>query len=196
MQPLVRANHLKPMSTTQTVPVTQYDIDPAHSGAQFKVRHMMIAWVKGEFTKVSGKVNFDASAPENSSIDVSIDVSSISTREPQRDEHLKSADFLDAAKYPSITFRSTKVVPSGKDAFEVTGDLTIRGATRPVTLLVDAVTPEAKDPWGGVRRGATASLTIHRKEFGVQYNAPLEAGGWLIGEDVHITIDVELVRKA
>jgi len=184
------------MSTTQAVPTMQYDIDPSHSGAQFKVRHMMIAFVKGEFAKISGKVVFDPANPAASSIDVSIDAASINTREPQRDNHLRSADFLDVANHPTLTFRSTKVVASGKDAFEVTGDLTIRGVTREANLLVDGVTPEAKDPWGGLRRGASASTTIHRKDFGVHWNSALESGGWLVGEDVHITADIELVRKA
>ncbi|MBZ5602573.1 MAG: YceI family protein [Acidobacteriia bacterium] len=184
------------MSTTsQAAAIAQYEIDPAHSGAQFKVRHMMIANVRGEFSKVSGKVAFDPANPAASSIDVAIDASSLSTREPQRDEHLKSADFLDVAKYPSITFVSKKIVPDGKDAYQVSGDLTIHGVTREVKLLVDAVTPEAKDPWGGARRGATASTTISRKDFGLTWNMALEAGGVLVGEDIHITIEVELVRK-
>ena len=184
------------MSTTQTARLAQYTIDSAHTVAQFKVRHMMIANVKGEFTKVSGTVTFDPSNPAASSIGVTIDATSISTREPQRDEHLKSADFLDVANYPSITFKSKGVVPAGKDSYEVVGDLAIRGVTREVKLLVDSVTPEAKDPWGGARRGASASTTINRKEFGLAWNMALEAGGWLVGDDIHITIDVEFVRPA
>ncbi|SRR5579883_3057893 len=175
--------------------MSQYEIDSAHSGAQFKVRHMMIANVKGEFTKISGKVSFDPANPAASSIDVSIDASSISTREPQRDEHLKSADFFDVANYPAITFVSKTVEPDGKDAYQVTGDLTIRGVTHEVKLLVDSVTPEAKDPWGGMRRGAVATTTINRKDFGLTWNMALETGGIVVGEEVHITIDVELVRK-
>lgn len=184
------------MSTTQAVPAAQYDIDPSHSSAQFKVRHMMIANVKGEFTKVSGKVAFDPANPGASWIDVSIDTASINTREPQRDEHLKSADFFDAAKYPTMTFKSTSVTPSGKDSYEVAGNLTIRDVTHPVTLLVDGVTPEAKDPWGGLRRGATATASIHSKDFGLTWQMALEAGGVMVGDEIHITIDVELVRKA
>jgi polyisoprenoid-binding protein YceI len=173
-----------------------YQIDPAHSGVTFKVRHLMIAHVRGDFTKVSGSVNFDDATPAASSIDVTIDAASIHTREPQRDEHLRSADFLDVAKYPSITFKSKSVTPAGKDTYEVTGDLTIHGVTEPVAFTVDAVTPEAKDPWGGLRRGASAELTISRKDFGLTWNATLESGGFMVGDEIHINLEVELVRQA
>jgi polyisoprenoid-binding protein YceI len=176
--------------------VAVYEIDPSHSSAQFKVRHMMISNVKGEFTNISGKVVFDPANPSASSIEVTIDAASINTRDPQRDAHLKSADFLDVANHPSITFRSKQVAPAGKDAYEITGNLTIHGVTREVKLLADGVTPEAKDPWGGFRRGATATTTIQRKDFGLTWQMALEAGGFLVGEEVHITIDAELVRKA
>lgn len=173
-----------------------YQIDPSHSSVTFKVRHLMIAHVKGEFTKISGTVNFDESNPSAASIDVTIDAASIHTREEKRDEHLRSADFLEAAKYPTITFKSDSAVPAGKDTYEVVGDLTIHGVTQQVAFTVDSVTPEAKDPWGGFRRGAAASVTIRRKDFNLTWNAPLEAGGWMIGDDVHINLDVELVRQA
>ncbi len=182
------------MSTPASA-ATRYDIDPSHSGAQFKVRHLMISNVKGEFTKISGSAIFDPSNPAGSSIEATIDAASISTRDPQRDEHLKSADFLDVAKYPAITFKSRDIVPAGKDTYEVTGDLTIHGVTQEVALMVDGVTPEAKDPWGGFRRGASATVTIDRRDYGVVWNSPLKAGGFVVGDDVHITIDVELVRK-
>jgi polyisoprenoid-binding protein YceI len=172
-----------------------YQIDPAHSGAAFKVRHLMIAHVKGEFTRISGTVNFDEANPFNSTIEVTIDVASIHTREEKRDEHLRSADFFDAAKYPNITFVSKGIAAAGKDTYEVAGDLTIHGVTDQISFIVDGLTPEAKDPWGGLRRGASAEVTINRKDFGVTWNAPLEAGGWLIGEEVHITLDIELVRQ-
>jgi polyisoprenoid-binding protein YceI len=172
-----------------------YQIDPAHSAAQFKVRHMMIANVKGEFTKVSGTVTYDPDNPSAIPMQATIDASSISTRDEQRDGHLKSADFFDVAKFPSITFQSKKVVPTGPDSFEVVGDLTIRGVTQPVALTVEEVTPEAKDPWGNMRRGATAKTKISRKDFGLNWNVALEAGGFLVGDDIEITIDVELIRQ-
>jgi polyisoprenoid-binding protein YceI len=173
-----------------------YQIDPAHSAAQFKVRHMMIANVKGEFTKVSGTVMYDPANPASAQIQATVDASSISTRDEQRDGHLKSADFFDVAKFPSITFQSSKVVPSGSDSFEVVGDLTIHGVTQPVALSVEEVTPEAKDPWGNLRRGATAKAKISRKDFGLHWNVALEAGGFLVGDDIEITIDAELIRQA
>jgi polyisoprenoid-binding protein YceI len=184
------------MSTQpQAVSVPRYEIDASHSSAQFKVRHMMISNVKGEFPKVSGTVTFDPSHPEASAIDVTIDAASIHTRDAQRDEHLRSADFLDVANYPALTFKSQEVVGSGVDSYEVVGDLTIRGTTRRVSLSVDSVTPEVKDPWGNLRRGATATTTISRKEFGLVWNVALETGGMLVGDDVHITIDVQMMRK-
>ncbi len=173
-----------------------YQIDNAHSHAQFKVRHMMISNVRGEFSKVTGTIVYDADNPSASKINAEIDVSTISTREPQRDEHLKSGDFFDVARYPSITFASKDVAATGPDSFEVTGDLTIRGTTRQVALAVEDVTPEAKDPWGDFRRGASAKIKINRKNFGLAWNMALEAGGFLVGDDIEITIDVELVRPA
>jgi polyisoprenoid-binding protein YceI len=175
--------------------ITHYDIDPSHSGALFKVRHMMISNVRGEFTRVSGTVDLDTDNPSASSINVTIQAASINTHEEKRDEHLRSADFLDVAKYPSITFKSTGVAATG-EGYEVTGNLTIHGVTGPVNLMVEDLTPEAKDPWGGFRRGATATAKIDRKDFGMKWNAALEAGGILVGEEVHINIDVQLVRKA
>ncbi|MDP8989606.1 MAG: YceI family protein [Acidobacteriota bacterium] len=176
--------------------MSTYQIDTAHSAAQFKVRHMMIANVKGGFDKVSGTVNFDPANPAASSVDASIDAATISTRDEQRDGHLKSADFLDVEKYPAITFKSKKVTSIGGDSFHVVGDLTIRDITKEVTLNVEELTGEAKDPWGNMRRGATAKTRINRKDFGMNFNVALEAGGFLVGEDVDLTIDVEMIRQA
>lgn len=184
------------MSTVASARAVRYDLDPAHSVATFKVRHLMISNVKGEFKKVTGSVVFDPANPANSSVEVTIDASSIHTREPQRDEHLKSADFLDVAKFPAITFKSKEVLASGDGTYEVVGDLTIHGVTQTIALAVEEVTPESKDPWGFLRRGASASVTIRRKDFGLLWNAPLETGGVVVGEDVHITVDVEMMRKA
>jgi polyisoprenoid-binding protein YceI len=176
--------------------MSTYQIDPAHTHAQFKVRHMMVSNVKGDFDKVTGTVEYDDANPAASKISVVVDVNSISTREPQRDADLKSASFFDAAKFPTITFVSTGVVKSGEDSFEVVGDLTIHGVTQKVDLNVEDVTPEMKDPFGFFRRGASAKATILRSDFGLKYNAVLETGGVVIGDEVHITIDVEFTRKA
>jgi len=176
--------------------MSTYQIDSAHTQAQFKVRHLMISNVKGEFDKVTGIVTIDDANPAASSINVTIDVASISTREPQRDGHLKSPDFFDVEKFPTITFVSKEVVKSGDGSYEVVGDLTIRGVTQTVDLNVEDVTPEVKDPFGFYRRGASAKTTILRSDFGLVYNAALETGGVLIGDDVHITIDTEFTRPA
>lgn len=173
-----------------------YQIDTAHSHAQFKVRHMMIANVRGEFSKVTGNVLYDPENPAASTISATIDASTINTREPQRDEHLKSVDFFDVGRHPSILFSSHEVVASGPSSFEVTGNLSIRGVKRPVILTVEELTPEAKDPWGNMRRGASARTRISRKGFGLEWNVALEAGSFLVGDDVEITIDVELIRQA
>jgi len=173
--------------------MSTYQIDPAHTSAQFKVRHMMIANVKGEFDKVSGTVDFDPANPSAASVEASIDVASISTHYEQRDAHLRSADFFDAAKFPAITFKSRKVTATGEDSFTVVGDLTIHGVTREVDLKVEELTDETKDPWGNLRRGATAKTRIHRKDFGMSFNMALEAGGFLVGDEIDLTIDVEFM---
>jgi polyisoprenoid-binding protein YceI len=173
-----------------------YDIDPTHSSAHFKVRHLMISWVRGEFTKISGKVIVDDANPAASSVTADIDVNSINTREPDRDKHLLSADFLDAANYPAIKFQSTSVARDGNGEYKLNGNLTIRGISRPVVLEVDSVTPEIKDPWGFFRRGAAATTKINRKEFGAAFHQVLETGGVVVGDEVQISIDVEVVRKA
>ncbi|HLK46571.1 MAG TPA: YceI family protein [Bryobacteraceae bacterium] len=181
-------------ATAAAAAVSTWDIDPAHTHAQFKVRHMMISNVKGEFTKITGSVKLDSADITRSSVDVAIDVNSLNTRDAQRDGHLKSPDFFDAANYPSITFKSTKIART-EDGIELTGDVTIRGVTRPVTFVVDGPTPETKDPWGNTRVGVEATTTIDRKDFGLTWNAALETGGVLVGDKVAITVDAELVKK-
>ena len=171
-----------------------YQIDPAHSGAHFSVRHMMITNVRGEFTKVSGKILWDSENPANSSIEASIDATSISTRDPQRDGHLKSPDFFDVEKFPEIQFRSTQV-QSTEGGLEVTGHLTIHGVTHSVVLEVEGPTPETRDPWGSARIGASASTKIDRKDFGLTWNSALETGGVLVGDQVKISIELEGVRQ-
>ncbi len=171
-----------------------WEFDPAHSHAQFKVRHMMISNVKGEFGKITGTVQLDKSDITRSTVETSIDATSLNTRDPQRDAHLKSADFLDVEHYPGISFRSNKVTRTD-DGLELAGDLTIRGVTKPVIFLVDGPTPETKDPWGNTRIGAEATATIDRKDFGLTWNASLETGGVMVGDKVTLTVDAELVKK-
>jgi polyisoprenoid-binding protein YceI len=172
-----------------------YNIDTQHSSAQFKVRHMMIANVKGEFDKLSGTVEFDPANAALSSVEAKVDVNSISTRETDRDNHLKSADFFDAAQFPEIAFKSKKVAANGS-GFKVTGDLTIHGVTKEVTLNVEEVSEEVKDGWGFLRRGTSATTRIDRRDFGLVFNIPLDGGGFVVGDHIDITLDVEMTRKA
>lgn len=175
---------------------TTYQIDPAHSSAQFSVRHMMVTNVRGGFRKVQGTVVYDPENPANSSVNAEIDAASINTNEEQRDAHLRSADFLHAEQFPTITFRSTRVEKAGEGEFKVTGDLTIHGVTRPVVLNVDGPAPEGKDPWGNTRTGATATTKIKRSDFGLTWNAALETGGILVGDDLKIELDLSLIKAA
>lgn len=171
----------------------RWQIDASHSSVGFSVRHMMITNVKGEFEKFEGELSYDATRPEDATVSVSIDVASINTREAKRDAHLRSADFFDAEKFPQITFQSRRVTRKG-DALEVAGELTIHGTTRNVTLAVNDLTEEHVDPWGNARIGASAKTKVKRSDFGMQWNAALEAGGVLVGDEVTIQIDVSLVR--
>lgn len=176
------------------MPQVTYLVDPAHSSAHFSVRHMMITNVRGEFTKVSGKMLWDAENPANSSIDASIDVNSINTREPQRDAHLRSGDFFDVEKFPEIHFHSTRI-QSSEDGLKVTGDLTIHGVTHSVVLDAETPTPEVRDPWGAARIGASATAKISRKDYGLVWNTTLESGGVLVGDEVKISLELEALRQ-
>lgn len=173
-----------------------YQLDSAHSAARFSVRHMMISRVHGEFTTLSGSLQFNPDTHEESKVDVEIDAASITTHQADRDAHLKTADFLDTAQFPKITFVSTGVTKSSADEGTLTGDLTLHGVTKTVTLKVEGATQDTKDPWGNLRLGFTAQTRIKRSEFGLTYNAALEAGGVLVGDDVDITLDVQFVRPA
>ena len=176
------------------VKTTTWNIDPVHSAAQFKVKHMMISNVKGEFTSVKGSLEFDPQNIENSHVQAEIDATTINTREPQRDAHLKSADFFDVEKFPTLSFRSTKVSRNGDGELSVAGELTIHGITRPVTFVLEGPSEATKDPWGNTRIGLSATTKINRKDFGLTWNAALETGGILVGEDVTITLDVQFVK--
>jgi polyisoprenoid-binding protein YceI len=172
-----------------------YDIDPTHSSAHFSVRHLMISNVKGEFTKVTGTVTYDPDDPKASKVEAHIDVNSLHTRDEQRDGHLKSADFFDAASFPEITFVSKSVEPDGHNEYVVKGDMTLHGVTNEVVLQIEGPTPEVKDPWGNVKAGAAGTTKISRKDFGLTWNAPMETGGVLVGDEVKISIEVELTRR-
>ncbi|MGH9622759.1 MAG: YceI family protein [Bryobacteraceae bacterium] len=173
---------------------TTYKIDPAHSTAQFVVRHMMITNVHGGFSGVQGTIEYDPENPAESRLDVVIDASTISTSDAQRDAHLKSADFLDVEHYPAITYKSRKIAPAGSGEWSITGDLTIHGVTKEVVLKVEGPTAETKDPWGNLRIGASATTKIKRSDFGLTYNAALETGGVLVGDELKIELEVSAIR--
>jgi polyisoprenoid-binding protein YceI len=183
-------------ASSQATQQTQWQLDPAHSAAHFSVRHLMISNVRGEFTKLTGSAQINPADPAKSTVEVTIEAGSLNTREPQRDEHLRSPDFFDVANFPALTFRSTRVEPLDAETFKLTGDLTIRGVTRRVTFDVEGPTPSVKDPWGNIRAGITASAKVNRKDFGLVWNALTEAGGVVVGDEVKLTIDAELIQLA
>lgn len=172
-----------------------YTLDPAHTSIGFKVKHLMIANVKGTFEKFRGNIVIDEKDITKSTVNVSIDIASINTNIAKRDEHLRSPDFFDAAKYPTMTFVSTKVEKAGGDRLKVYGNLTIRGITKPVLLSVDGPTAEIKSPQGVMKRGASATTAVNRHDFGVSWNKKLDSGGFVVGDDVQIIIDAELDRQ-
>ena len=171
-----------------------YVIDASHSHAAFSVRHMMISNVRGEFQQLSGEVSYDPEHPEGTTVAVTIQAASVNTREEKRDAHLRSADFFDAEKFPAITFKSKSAKASG-DGIAVTGDLSIHGVTHEVVLAVTDITGEHKDPWGSTRIGGSASTKIKRSDFGMVWNSAIEAGGVLVGDEVKIQLEVELIKQ-
>jgi polyisoprenoid-binding protein YceI len=173
---------------------SNWNVDPAHSTAQFTVRHLAISNVTGNFTKVTGSVVLNEKDITLSQVSASIDVSSVDTRVEARDKDLRSPNFFDVEKYPTIEFKSKRIVSSG-GRLQVIGDLTIHGTTREVTLDVDGPTPELTDPWGNLRRGISATTTINRKDFNLVYNNLLKTGEAVVGDTVKIQIDVEIVKK-
>ncbi len=185
------------MSTQQTsvtIPTGTWELDPAHSSINFSVRHLMVSKVRGSFKSFRGSI-IVADDPLQSAATAEIDTASIDTRDDQRDTHLKSADFLEVDKFPLITYKSTSVRPKGGDEYEVVGDLTIKGTTKPITLDV-TFSGLQKDPWGGTRIGFEASTEFSRKEFGLEWNMALETGGVMVGDKVRIEIEVEAVLKS
>lgn len=182
------------LSAAAVAQAVQYQIDPVHSSAHFSVRHMMVSNVRGEFAKVTGTVVYDPKNLKASSVEAVIDATTINTHEPKRDDHLKSPDFFDVAKYPTLTFKSKKLEKAGKGKLRVTGDLTIHGVTREVVLEVEGPAAEVKaGPM--LKSGASAATTIKRKDFGLEWNRALEAGGWVVGDEVRITLEIEMGRK-
>ena len=181
------ANAPQPTTTT-------WNIDPVHTTAEFKVRHMMITNVKGQFSGVTGVLTLDEQDVTKSRVETSIEAASINTREADRDTHLKSADFLDVEKFPTLTFASTRITRTGEGELDVEGDLMIHGETRKVVFAVEGPTAPGKDPWGNTRIGWTATTKINRKDFGLTWNAALETGGILVGDEVTLTLDVEAVK--
>ncbi len=185
------------MSTITAPPATAtttWNIDPVHSTAQFKVKHMMISNVKGEFKDITGKLELSETDITRSRVEASVDAATINTREVQRDAHLKSADFLDVEKFPGLTFKSTRVSKTSVDELAVEGDLSIHGVTRNVVFQVEGPSAPIKDPWGNTRLGISATTRINRKDFGLVWNSTLETGGILVGDEVTITVDVEFVK--
>jgi polyisoprenoid-binding protein YceI len=172
--------------------LAKWDFDHAHSSIDFTVRHMLVSKVRGRFTKWSGDISIDEQDPTRSRVSVAIDVASVDTHEAQRDAHLRSPDFFDAANHPQITFQSKRITKKGDDHYELVGDLTIRGTTREVAIDVERGGIVAKDPWGKRRAGFTATTAIDRKEFGVSFNQVLDQGGLALGEKVSIAIEVEV----
>ena len=181
--------------TTTTDPIIAWKIDPAHSSAEFKVKHMMISNVKGGFRGISGTLTEDTSNPRLSQVDATIDIGTINTGDIQRDEHLKSADFFHHEQHPYMTFHSTRVETKGEGEYAVTGDLTAHVVTKPVVFAVEGPSAPGKDPWGNTRIGLSATTKINRKDFGLTWNAALETGGILVGEEVQINLEVQLIKS-
>ncbi len=172
-----------------------WDIDPAHSTVEFSVRHMMVTTVKGQFQKVKGTVDLDEKDPSKSTVEVSIETASIDTREAKRDGHLKSPDFFDAAKFPALTFKSTKIEKAGKGKFKITGDLTMHGITKPVVLAVEGPSAPMKDPFGRTVRGVMATGRLDRKDWEMTWNKALDTGGVLVSDEVKLDINAELAER-
>jgi polyisoprenoid-binding protein YceI len=183
-------------SATTAASAVAYTIDPAHSSVGFKIRHFMVAYIRGGFSGVTGDVSFDPANPSNIKINASVDVNTLHTHDDKRDAHVKGKDFLEADKFPTMSFVSKSVTPDGKNEWKIVGDLTLHGVTKEVTLEADMAPAEAKDPWGNLRSGAEATTTIKRGDFGLSFNAPLETGGFMLSDDVQIHMDIELIKKA
>jgi polyisoprenoid-binding protein YceI len=174
-----------------TAAASEYAIDPSHSSAGFSVKHMMVSTVRGQFSNVNGTIHYDPANVAATTVEATIDATTVDTREPKRDAHLKSPDFFDVEKFKTLTFKSTSASRNADGTLAITGDLTIHGVTRSVVLTVDGPSAPVKDPYGNLKVGATATTKISRHDFGLNWNKALEAGGVLVGDDVSITLDIE-----
>jgi polyisoprenoid-binding protein YceI len=183
------------LAVSSPAATTTWQIDPAHTAAGFSVKHMMIATVRGQFKGVTGTVNWDDQDLSNSIVDVTIDANTVDTGEPKRDTDLKSANFLDVAHYPAITFKSTKIERISAAKLRVAGNLTIHGITKPVVLDVEGPSGAIKDPYGNTRVALNATTTVNRMDYGVKWNAKMDGGGIVVGDDVNINIDLEMIKK-
>lgn len=181
-------------SPAASAAVTTWKIDPVHSSAEFKVKHMMVSNIKGSIQGITGDLTEHATDASLSSIEATLDASTLNTGLADRDAHLKAADFLEVEKYPTITFKSTSVKAKGNAEYAVTGNLTVHGVTKPVTLEVEGPSAPQKDPYGNTRIGLSATTKINRKDFGLAWNGLLETGGLVVGDEVHITLDVEFTK--
>lgn len=183
------------LSAVFSLGAQSYQIDSSHSSAGFSVKHMMVTNVSGRFSNIKGTIQYDEKNLANSSVTASVDVNTVNTNEGKRDAHLKAPDFFDAAKYPTMEFKSTKVYKAN-GVVKVDGNLTLHGVTKPVTLTLTEVSPEVKHPMGGLVRGAVATTKINRKDFGLTWNKTLETGGLMVGDEVTVTLEIEATRKA
>jgi len=184
------------LAVSAAATTTTWQIDPQHTAAGFAVKHLMISTVRGQFKGVTGTVNWEDQDISKSTVDITIDANTVDTSEPKRDEDLKSDKFFDVAKYPTITFKSKKIEQVSAGKLKITGDLTIRGVTKEAVLDVEGPTPPVKDPWGNTRVAANATTKVNRQDFGVKWNANMDGGGVVVGDDVAITIDLEMIKKA
>ena len=182
------------MTPTAASAPTTWKIDPVHTAAEFKVKHMMITNVKGQFTALTGSLSLDESDLANAHVEATLDAASVTTRDAQRDAHLKSPDFFDVEKFPTLAFTSTRVSRNSEGEIEAAGNLTIHGVTREVVFAVEGPTPPGKDPWGNTRIGLSATAKINRRDFGLTWNAALETGGILVGDEVTITLDAQFIK--
>jgi polyisoprenoid-binding protein YceI len=188
---------LSPMTAIaadEKVKADTWTVDTSHSAARFTVRHMMVSNLAGQFQKVSGSVKYDGKNLQHATVDATIDATSVNTHDDKRDEHLRGKDFFETDKFPTISFKSKQVTPAKDGSFKILGTLTMHGVSRDVTLEAEPLAPAVKDPWGKTRTGTSASTKINRKDFGISYDKNMDSGGAMVGDDVKITLDIELVK--